>query len=295
VDFAKTAAILITGLFTTGVAHRPVAIVPSWQAWVDVILISVDQRARCGRIADDRLDRCRPHIGQHVQNNLAAALDRAEDRRLVVFPTCPGLARPVACGIVPAAPFYHPGRLALVPGHDINFADLDLTCQFGSRCLRRQTVTSMPTHRLHLRGGQIKLRGDRKVREVQSRQVKAQHPHPQRLVMTGQHRIRQIVGPSMTGLAETARPVRLGLVTAMADNRRTVAAGTTHILPPTMLAHRIKAPGIVQNRREVEQLRYGHAHSILSQAGISGCSSDQRPPIVAIPQRSPPRNPTRAK
>src|SRR3954471_6277254 len=85
VDFAKTVAILITGILTSGVAHRLVAIAPSWQACVDVILIGVNQRARGDRIADDWLDRCLLHIGQHVQNNLSAALDQAEDRRLVVF------------------------------------------------------------------------------------------------------------------------------------------------------------------------------------------------------------------
>jgi hypothetical protein len=76
-------------------------------------------------------------------------------------------------------------RLALVSSDDINFVDLDLTVQFRSRCLRRQTVTQMLGHRRHVRGGQIKLGGDLKVREVQSHQLKAQHPHPQRLVMTG--------------------------------------------------------------------------------------------------------------
>src|SRR5947209_5204762 len=85
VDFAKTVAILITGILTTGMAHRLVAIAPSWQACIDVILIGVNQRARCDRIADDRLDRCLLHLGQHVQNNLSVALDQAEDRRLVLF------------------------------------------------------------------------------------------------------------------------------------------------------------------------------------------------------------------
>ena len=85
VDFAKTVAILITGILTTGVTHRLVAIAPSGQAGVDVILIGVNERARGDSLADDRLDRCLLHIRQHVQNDLSAALDQAEDWRLVLF------------------------------------------------------------------------------------------------------------------------------------------------------------------------------------------------------------------
>src|SRR3978361_976541 len=113
--------------------------------------------------------------------------------------------------------------------------------------------------------------------------------------MTGSHRVRKIVEPSMTGLAEIALPMRLGLVTAIADNRLAIATGTAHTLRPAMLAHQIKAFGIVQQRREVDQFGYRHADSLLAQAGIAGRSSDQMPSIAAIlPQRSPPRNPTRA-
>src|ERR1700712_1795844 len=70
---------------------------------------------------------------------------------------------------------------------------------------------------------------------------------------------------------------------------------TAHTLRPAMLAHQIKAFGIVQQRREVDQFRYRHAGSLLAKAGIAGRSSDQMPSIAAmLPQRSPPRNPTRA-
>jgi hypothetical protein len=101
--------------------------------------------------------------------------------------------------------------------------------------------------------------------------------------MTGQHRIRKIVEPSMTGFAEIALPMRLRLITAIADNRRTVATGTAHTLGPAMLAHQIKAFGIVQQRREVDQLGYRHADSLPAQGGISSQSSNQMPPSAAIP------------
>jgi hypothetical protein len=50
-----------------------------------------------------------------------------------------------------------------------------------------------------------------------------------------------------------------------------------------MLVHQGKTLGIVQQRREVDQLGYGHADSLLAQPGISGWSSDQMPQIAAIP------------
>src|SRR6195952_5305726 len=152
----------------------------------------------------------------------------------------------------------------------------------------------MLSHRLHVRGGQIKLCGDLKVREVQPHRVQAQHPHSQRLVMTGQYRIRKIIKPSMTGLAEIALPMELGLVTAIADNRLAIATGTAHSLRPAMLAHQIKAFGIIQQRREVDQLGYRHADTLLAQTEISAGHQTRcfrSPPSL---QRSPPRNPTRA-
>jgi hypothetical protein len=62
-----------------------VSIAPRWQAGVDIILIGVNQRAWSERIADDRFDRYLPHIWQHMQNHLSAALDQTKDRRLVLF------------------------------------------------------------------------------------------------------------------------------------------------------------------------------------------------------------------
>ena len=42
-------------------------------------------------------------------------------------------------------------------------------------------------HGLHVRSIQAQLQDDLPAREVQAHEGKAQHPHPQRLVMAGQH------------------------------------------------------------------------------------------------------------
>jgi hypothetical protein len=65
------------------VADRLVAIAPGVQAGVDVVFISVDQRAAADRPLNDRLDRGLLDIVQHVKHDFAAALDQAEDRGLL--------------------------------------------------------------------------------------------------------------------------------------------------------------------------------------------------------------------
>jgi hypothetical protein len=48
------------------------------------MLVGVDEGARSDRARDDRLDRGLLHAGQYAQHHLAAALDQAEDGRLVL-------------------------------------------------------------------------------------------------------------------------------------------------------------------------------------------------------------------
>ena len=83
---------------------------PSWQAGVDAILVCVDEGARGDSGGDDRLDRPLLHIGQHMQDHLAAALDQAKDRRLVLVQRA---ASRRACQLA-AAP--EPPRLATAAG-----------------------------------------------------------------------------------------------------------------------------------------------------------------------------------
>src|SRR5947209_20125847 len=58
-------------------------------------------------------------------------------------------------------------------------------------------------HRLHVRRIQAEFLGDLLIGEVQPHQVETQHPHPQRLVVASQHRVRQIVETPSAGFAET--------------------------------------------------------------------------------------------
>src|SRR6478736_7361221 len=157
------------------------------------------------------------------------------------FSCVPRRASPSACGAVPAAPFCDLGRLALVPGHNVDFVDLDFAGQRRGRYPRRQVMAQMLGHDLHVRAVQAKLRGDLPGGEVQSHQVKAQHPHPQRLMMPRQRRAGEIVETPVARLAAIALPMRLLLVMPVPDDCRIATTRAAHALRPAMLADQRKA------------------------------------------------------
>ena len=111
---------------------------------------------------------------------------------------------------------------------------------------------------LHVRAGEAQLLGDLPVGEVQAHEVQAQHPDPQRLMVPGQHRAGEVVEATRACLAPVALPVRLRVVAAVADHGGAAAAGAAHALRPAMLAHQGEALGVVDQRREVDQVRCGH-------------------------------------
>src|SRR4051794_39072086 len=87
-------------------------------------------------------------------------------------------------------------------------------------------MAQMLGHGLHVRAVQAKLRGDLPGGEVQSHQVKAQHPYPQRLMMPRQRRAGEIVETPVARLAAIALPMRLLLVMAVSDDLCAVAVRT---------------------------------------------------------------------
>ena len=84
VHLAEPVAALVAGILTTAVADRLVPQAPGVQAGVDALLVGVDQAAGSHGALDDRLDRPLLHVGQHAQHDLTAALDQAQDGRLVL-------------------------------------------------------------------------------------------------------------------------------------------------------------------------------------------------------------------
>src|SRR5215213_4037891 len=84
VDLAEAVAILVARVLPTRVADRHVPVAPGRQAGVAGVLVGVDAGALGDGGLDDRPDGLLPHIGQHAEDQLPAALDQAEDGRLVL-------------------------------------------------------------------------------------------------------------------------------------------------------------------------------------------------------------------
>jgi hypothetical protein len=154
--------------------------------------------------------------------------------------------------------------LPLVPGHDVDLVDLDLACQPHGRGFGNQSTAQLLGHGLHIRPVEAQFLGNLPDREVQPHEVQAQHPHPQRLVMAGQHRAGEVVKAPRAPLAAVALPVRLAIVAPVADHRGGVAPGATHAFWPAVLAHEGEALGVVHQAGQVDQT-----------GGSIGCSHDQ--------------------
>src|SRR3954451_7362879 len=84
VDLAEAVPVVVPCVLTAGVADRLVAVAPLFQSAVDIVLVGVHQRALRDGGLDHRPDRHLPHVGQHPQDDLAAPLHEAEDRRLLL-------------------------------------------------------------------------------------------------------------------------------------------------------------------------------------------------------------------
>ena len=100
---------------------------------------------------NDRLDRFLLHIGQHPENDLAIALDQAQDRRLFLFKRTT-TAGSFQASAPPGPTFLDGRRVALVTGDDVDFVGLDRAVQrrlgnFGNQAfakMRRSISSRMP-------------------------------------------------------------------------------------------------------------------------------------------------------
>ena len=84
-DLVETVTILITGILASAVTYRLVIIAPLRQSTVDIVLVGQHERTRQDRLLNQRPDRFLAYVFQHMYDNLAAALDHAEDGRLLLF------------------------------------------------------------------------------------------------------------------------------------------------------------------------------------------------------------------
>src|SRR4051812_21516223 len=111
-------------------------------------------------------------------------------------------------------------------------------------------------------------------------------------MVPGQHGADEVVAAPSTRLAPVALPTRLRVVAPVADHRITAAAGAAHALAPAVLAHQREALGVVQQRREIDQVDCCHDGGGSSHEPVSYSHSrlEARPPSAPRPT-SPPQKP----
>src|SRR4051794_824465 len=94
VHLAEALAVLAARVLATPVTDRLVAVAPLVQAAVDAVLVGVHEGALGDAPLDDGPDRRLPHVGQQAHGHVAAALEQAEDRRLVLVERAPAESTP---------------------------------------------------------------------------------------------------------------------------------------------------------------------------------------------------------
>jgi hypothetical protein len=84
-DLTEAVTVVVARILAPAVADGFMGVAPVFQTGIDVVLVGIDQGTRTDGLLDDRPDRGLPDIGQQVQDDIAAPLDQAEDRRLLFF------------------------------------------------------------------------------------------------------------------------------------------------------------------------------------------------------------------
>ena len=112
----------------------------------------------------------------------------------------------------------------------------------------------------------------------------AQHPHPQRLVMAGQHRAGQVVETRLAALASQRWRACRASSQPFRTTWPTVAGRAPHTVRPAMLADQVKALGVIEQRGQADQVG---AHGTCTSAGGSSPRSTSHHPLHHTRYRNP--------
>ncbi len=138
--FMKAIAILIARILSCRMINRLMLIPPGFQRRVDVVFIGKNQAPDSNGLLKNRLNRFLLHIRQHVQDDLAIALNHAQDRRFFPFQRATsGLAFQTAAATW-TAQLSDDFGMAFVTRHNIDFITLDLAAQVD-----RLFLTAIPS------------------------------------------------------------------------------------------------------------------------------------------------------
>src|SRR3954452_12535386 len=222
-----------------------VAVAETRKPGVDAILVSIDVRAF--GVLDDRMEG--RLLDKHPDDDLAAALDHAEDRRLFLLQAAAAALQSVA----PAIASFGPHRLgiALVPGDDVELHELNAPAQDDVGCLRHDAVAQHLGHGLGVALAQTEFLRDLTVRQVHSHELRAQYPG--RLMMSGKNGFCQVIEAILTCLAQVSLSVPLAIVMTVADHASVTAVKADNAVRPSQLTNDFIALCFVEQGRQLDQ------------------------------------------
>jgi hypothetical protein len=88
----KAIAIFVTSILTSRVIDGLMSVSPPLQAVIDAVLVSVDEAALGDETLDEGLDGLLLHVGKHLDDYLAVALQHSQNRGLLLLKRAPSAA-----------------------------------------------------------------------------------------------------------------------------------------------------------------------------------------------------------
>jgi hypothetical protein len=149
------------------------------------------------------------------------------------------------------------GRVALVARHHVDLVDLHLAVEPRLGLALNQALAKLFGHGLDVALAEIEFLGDLPVRQVETHEVQAQNPDPQRLMMAGQHRAGQVVETRLAELAQPALARGPVVIPAIADHVAAATRRALHTVRPALPTDQVEALGIIEQTGQADQV-VGH-------------------------------------
>jgi hypothetical protein len=145
--------------------------------------------------------------------------------------------------------------MALVARHHVH-----LVRELHLGLLLNDPLAEKCRHPLDIVRIKVEFLSDLFVGEIQTQEVQHQNPGSQRLVMSGEDGVGQVVEAAVTGSAFVPLSLRLGVVPALLDDLGAIAVGTADDFGPAKLADHLVALGVVGDLQDVDE-HDGHSRA----------------------------------
>ena len=136
--------------------------------------------------------------------------------------------------------------------HPIDFVTVHLPRACDVRLGWHAAFAQLRGHDLDIVGRHREFRGDLFMRPMQSHAVAAEHPDPQRRVMTSTDGAGQVLTRRLTRLALIPLACGVGLVSTLLGDVGSAAVGTAHTLRPAELPDGVETLRVIQEILNVQ-------------------------------------------